>query len=524
VTPRNFLARLKTSLLARALAATVAVTALTGLLTGAIFFFTMQGVYRRELELRAGSAAQFVASQAQFSMLVRDRGELERLARQGLSIEDVIFVEILDADCQSVLQAGPARRALPDSGRRDEPSPGSAAAWRWGSAGRFPYVEAVAAIEGPDSGELLGTSAEGQKTALGTVRLGVSLQRPLTGAAAAVLRSIAVSALALAVMLWLQRRELRRLLTPLRSLADFAASVDESNLERRAEVAGSNETASLAEAFNRMLNRLAATLVSKDLAEQASQAKGQFLANMSHELRTPLNAIIGYSELLEEECADRSVPEVIPDLRKIRNAGRMLLDLMNDLLDYSKAEAGRMKVGQEPVVVAEAIQEVADTVEATARQNGNRLVVESPAREMTVLADRIRLRQSLLNLAGNACKFTENGTVTLSAAVIDRDGARWCEIRVQDTGIGIAQEKMRQLFEPFVQLEPSSTRRHGGTGLGLVISRKLCRLMGGDITVTSEEGRGSTFTLTLPSPDSTPALQETGQAVETLTEDVSRTF
>jgi signal transduction histidine kinase len=346
------------------------------------------------------------------------------------------------------------------------------------------------------------------------VRVGVSLQRPLAGTLAAAARSISVSAVMLGLMLWLQRRELKRSLAPLQNLADFTASVDESNLDRRAEVTGADETASLAEAFNRMLDRLAATLVSKDLAEQASQAKGQFLANMSHELRTPLNAIIGYSELLEEDCADRGVTEVIPDLRKIRNSGWMLLELMNDLLDFSKVDAGRMKVAVEPVPVKGVIQEVADTVEPMARKNGNRLLVEAGAEEITVLADRIRFRQSLLNLAGNACKFTENGTVRLSAATIHREGAQWCEIQVRDTGIGIAPEKMNQLFEPFVQLEQSSTRKYGGTGLGLVISRRLCRLMGGDITVTSQEAQGSTFTLVLPS-----AIQEIGPAVETLTED-----
>src|SRR5579862_7943485 len=501
---RMVLTGLRTSLLARVLATSVVVTALTGLLTGTIFFLSMRGVYGYELELRAKSAAQFIASQAQFSMLVHDRGELDRLARQGLSIEDVIFVEIKDLNCADL----PHGSCFAGEGKDVSTE------WKWRSARRFPYVEAVGTIEAPDSEELLGTSGRGRKPALGMVRVGVSLQRPLAGTAAAAARSISVSAVMLAVMLWLQRRELKRSLAPLRKLADFTASVDESSLDRRAEVTGADETAAVAEAFNRMLDRLAATLVSKDLAEQASQAKGQFLANMSHELRTPLNAIIGYSELLEEECADRGSTAMIADLRKIRNSGRMLLDLMNDLLDFSKAEAGRMKVALEPVPVRGVIQEVADTAEPIARKNGNRLVVDPIPEDMTVLADRIRFRQSLLNLSGNACKFTENGTVTISAATIDREGTQWCEIQVRDTGIGIPAEKTEQLCEPFVQLEQSSTRKYGGTGLGLVISRRLCRLMGGDITVTSEEARGSTFTLTLPS-----AIQEIAPAVETLTED-----
>jgi signal transduction histidine kinase len=500
----NLLARLRSSLLARALAATVAGTALTGLLTGAIFFLSMRGVYRHELDLRAGSAAQFVASQAQFAVLVHDRTEMERLAREAMSLEDVIFVEITDLNCEGIRVSRPVNMRG-EFGSCTVGSPLAIGTKRkWSSLGRFPFVEAVHAIEAPDSDGLMGIAGTGHKPALGTLRLGMSLERPLLGAVAAVARSIVVAGIMLGVMLWLQRHELKRLLAPLRSLADFTALVHEESLDRRAAVTGTDETAALAVAFNRMLDRLAATLVSKNVAEQASQAKGQFLANMSHELRTPLNAIIGYSELLEEECEDRGIPGIAKDLRKIRNSGRMLLDLMNDLLDFSKADAGCMTFAKEPVAVAGVMVEVSETVEPMARKNGNRVVVEAAEEGMAVMADRLRFRQSLLNLAGNACKFTENGTVTLSASMRERDGSKWCEVRVRDTGIGIAQDKMAHLFEPFVQLEASSRRRYGGTGLGLVISRKFCRSMGGDITVSSREGEGSTFPLTLP------AVQEIG--------------
>ncbi len=295
------------------------------------------------------------------------------------------------------------------------------------------------------------------------------------------------------------------------SEAEFTSSIGEGALDRRAEITGTEEISALATSFNRMLERLAATLVSRDVAEEANRAKGRFLANASHELRTPLNAIIGYSELLWDECADRGLDHILPDLRRIQNAGRMLLALVNDLLDLSKAEAGRMRFNLEPVCVADVFQEVADTVEPLARQNGNRLVIERPSEDVVVFADRGKFRQSLLNLAANACKFTENGIVRFSANGSPGDRAMWCDVMVRDTGIGIDRKGISQLFEAFVQLDSSSTRKYGGTGLGLAVSRKFCRLMGGDITVESEAGQGSTFTISLPTG---PQVHETPIPVE----------
>jgi signal transduction histidine kinase/CheY-like chemotaxis protein/ligand-binding sensor domain-containing protein len=238
----------------------------------------------------------------------------------------------------------------------------------------------------------------------------------------------------------------------------------------------------------------------KIAADQANTAKSQFLANMSHELRTPMNAIIGYSEMLQEEAGDLGQQSFIPDLQKIHSAGRHLLALINDILDLSKVEAGKMTLFVEEVDVAKLVQEVASTVHPLVAKNDNQLVVNCPPETGSMRADVTKLRQTLFNLLSNASKFTEHGTIELNVKreqPIAPAGSRILFI-VRDTGIGMSADQLARLFEAFSQADASTTRKYGGTGLGLAISRRFCRLMGGDLTVTSEPGRGSTFTVTLP--------------------------
>jgi len=236
----------------------------------------------------------------------------------------------------------------------------------------------------------------------------------------------------------------------------------------------------------------------RSIAEGANRVKSQFLANMSHELRTPLNAIIGYSEILQEEAADRELDDLQPDLKKIETAGKHLLGLINDILDLSKIEAGKMSVYLEEVDVAGLVGEVAAMVRPMIDQRGNALAVEMPPGIGAIKSDLTKIKQSLLNLLSNAAKFTEKGTVTLSVARAEFAGRPAVTLAVRDSGIGMTEEQMGRLFQAFAQADSSTTKKYGGTGLGLAITRKFCQLLGGDVTVASEVGKGSVFTLHLP--------------------------
>jgi PAS domain S-box-containing protein len=232
-------------------------------------------------------------------------------------------------------------------------------------------------------------------------------------------------------------------------------------------------------------------------AERANRAKSQFLANMSHELRTPLNAIIGYSEMLQEEAEDDGKEDYIPDLQKIHASGRHLLALINDILDLSKIEAGKTELYIEQFVVADLVQEVAATVAPLIERGGNRLEVTIGEGVGEMSADTTKIRQVLLNLLSNAAKFTEQGRIRMDADTAAADPG-WIVLRVADDGIGMTAEQLGRIFTAFGQAEESTTRKYGGTGLGLVISRHFCRMMGGDITVSTEPGVGTTFSVRLP--------------------------
>jgi signal transduction histidine kinase len=237
--------------------------------------------------------------------------------------------------------------------------------------------------------------------------------------------------------------------------------------------------------------------VEKAAAEEADRAKSGFLAMVSHELRTPLTTIIGYSEMLLEQAQTDNLPEYIADLKQVHAAGQHLLTLINDILDLSKIEAGKLEVAREPYVPASLVRDLMLSVEPLARKNNNKLELDCPADLGRGVGDPTRIRQCVLNLIGNACKFTTNGLVKVTARRSVDPAGDFLRMQVSDSGIGMTPEQVSRLFQPFTQVDSSAGRKFGGTGLGLAISQKLCHAMGGSITVQSEAGKGSTFTMTI---------------------------
>jgi PAS domain S-box-containing protein len=236
----------------------------------------------------------------------------------------------------------------------------------------------------------------------------------------------------------------------------------------------------------------------KEAAEAANRAKSIFLANMSHELRTPLNAIIGYSEMLIEDADDAGYNGIIPDLKKIQSAGNNLLDIINNLLDLSKIEAGTMELYYEPFKVAEIIDNIVSNIKLHMAGSGNNFQVECAQDVGSMVGDAVKVRQILLNLLSNAAKFTERGNIRLEVKRSHSDPIDWITFHIADTGIGMNKEQISIAFNAFTQADDSATRKYGGTGLGLAISRRFCQMMGGDIMVESEPGQGTAFTVQLP--------------------------
>ncbi len=308
----------------------------------------------------------------------------------------------------------------------------------------------------------------------------------------------------------------RHLSRGLRQLHEGAALIGGGDYSRTIVINSKDELGDLARAFNRMsegLRTAHAQLTSanhqleqrheelrlaRDAADNANKAKSSFLANMSHELRTPMNAIIGYSEMLLEEAQDLNQEGFLSDLRKINGAGHHLLSLINDILDISKIEAGKMDLYLESFEVRSLVQEVTATIKPLVEKNSNSLSVHCASDAGVMNADLIKVRQSLFNLLSNAGKFTRNGTISLDVKRLKLATGDMIEFQVRDSGIGMTNEQLERLFQPFTQADSSTTRQFGGTGLGLSITKRFCEMMGGSVSVSSEVGHGTTFIVAIP--------------------------
>src|SRR5271167_84150 len=296
---------------------------------------------------------------------------------------------------------------------------------------------------------------------------------------------------AIALALILGRTISLSLTGPIREINARLSEIASGDFTQRVNVGNRDELGALAANVNRTSEQLGELY--RQL-EMVSEHKSAFLASMSHELRTPLNAIIGYSEMLHETAQDEGQDELLPDLAKIRDAGRHLLGLVNDILDLSKIEAGKMDLYLEEVDLGALVEEVRSIVEPLAAVNANRVEIVCPAALGAFYTDRTKLKQSLLNLLSNASKFTHQGRVSLEVRPADTE----ISFVVRDTGIGMTEEQQGKLFQAFSQADSSTTRQYGGTGLGLAISKHFCEMLGGGIAVESAAGQGSTFTITLP--------------------------
>jgi len=611
----NRVAKLKNrfwaSLLMQALAATIVLLTVSAVLRLGVSLFIQDRVLERQLELRGESMAQFLARELQFSLLVGDRGEMQRLLEDSAANEDVLFVEVLNPAGQRVCALARADRF-----KRIPALAAGAALGKPETSVRYAgerFVEIRVPVLAPARDRLLDWEpARENRSTLGALRMGISMQKQRTFARQMLLDGLWAMLFGTAMMCAAQYWGLRRLLRPLGTLVEFTNLVGTGDLRHRAPVDRADEVGQLAAAFNSMVERLGETTVSKDYvdnvlrsmgealivtdragriervnprtvellgyaeaeligrpalslvaegetppsaagiersyrardgrlipvwlssaglrgaagaaegyvwlaqdmtelkrtqgelvrardaAEQANRAKSVFLANMSHELRTPLNAVIGYSQMLREDYIGAEQEEVRGDLEKIERSGQMLLGIINDILDLSKIEAGRETVKAQQFDVAAVLQDVSHAVQPLARLQGDVLEIDCPDHARMAYADLPKFRQSVLNLVNNALKFTERGRVSVAVNKLrDADG-EWTEVHVSDTGIGIGRDQLGKLFQPFSQVDGSATRKYDGTGLGLAISKKFCQMMGGDITVESEPGRGSRFSIRLP--------------------------
>ena len=495
----------------------------------AVYFISKQLVgLHQQLEDQGTAIARHLASASEFGVFSGNRELLSRLTTATLKEANVRSVRISYADERVLASSGPdfLHSGQIKAGKQSVmifPSEdGDAILFR------SPVLQTEIEISDFPEMETSGDSfASISSVTIGWVAVELSREATLNQQMTAIIQSSLIVFFGLLVSFVVAIRMGRSVTEPIVKLTETVEELGKGSLSTRADTNASAELLTLEMGINSMATvlqrardnlqdevahataELRSTLielekknaeldVQRSRAQDANQSKSRFLANMSHELRTPLNAIIGYSEMLEEEAEQAGDKNYIPDIQKVNSAGKHLLSLINDILDLSKVEAGKMTLYLETADIETVIKYTASTIRPMVANNSNELVLDFDPDIGSMRMDVTKVRQVLFNLLSNACKFTENGTITLAAKRTERGNVDWIEFAVSDTGIGITPEHMERLFEAFSQADASITKMYGGTGLGLTLCKSFSELMGGEISVRSEPGKGSTFKLLLP--------------------------
>ena len=491
--------------------ANVVVTVGAAVMITALVLWNQSAGLRSQFELRAKTWAEFLSTQSEFSLLVADRSELQRIANSAASNEDVLYVVISDDTDRTMASAG---RAMPRQRYHTAPPLGAPAFSQVGEQGDGlpPHIEATLSIGQTGAKGLMDWDNElNSSKRLGSVRIGLSMEKQRALLAATVRDALPVAAWALCAILVVQYVLLRRLLRPLARLIEFTRRVALGDLTQRAPLGAWNEVDDLSNAFNDMVIRVDTSrkelLRLVDKAQEASRLKSEFVANMSHEIRTPMNGVIGMTELALNTRLDTVQREY---MEGVMESAQSLMSVINDVLDFSKIEAGKMALESQPFDIVALVEQTVRSLALRAHQKKLELISEiAPDLPGQVAGDANRLRQVLVNIVGNAIKFTECGEVLVH---VQQEPVKSDTIQlhfvVEDTGPGISVDKQKSIFHAFVQADGSTTRNYGGTGLGLAIASKLAELMRGRIWVESEEGKGSRFHFTA-------CFQAQGEAADT---------